>query len=63
VFFALSTAKSVVPLKIAFAYDFAKVVFAIPFKVLFRAVPEAECFFNLFVAPYGVPTVLYSVLN
>jgi hypothetical protein len=50
--------------KIAFAYDFAMVVFAIPFKVLFRAVPETECFFDLFVAPNGVTTtVLYCVFD
>lgn len=49
--------------KIAFAYDFAMVVFAISFKVFFRAVPETECFFDLFAAPNGVSTVLYCIFN
>lgn len=50
-------------IKFVFAYNITLVVFAIPFKVLFRAVPEAECFFDLFVALNGVSTVLYCVFD
>lgn len=35
--------------KFVFTHNFTLIVFAIPFKVLFRAVPETECFIILFL--------------